>query len=280
MAKYLLSILIIFSAFNLLVSQDKPCCEITNAPNTMALFGSQEGFRNAHTEPVYFKLNDEKGKMITFPTDDGKTANAYEIKSTSGSKKFLLIFHEWWGLNDYIKKEADEWHEKLGDINVLALDLYDGNVATTREDASRFVQSVDNNRAFSIIRGAESYAGGDAVFATLGWCFGGSWSNQAAIELGKKCSACVIYYGMPEKNSERIAMMKSPVLGIFAKKDGWITPEVAEEFADAFIKTGGMIKILIYDAEHAFANPSNPNFDAEATADAKEKTLKFFKENF
>ena len=85
--------------------------------------------------------------------------------------------------NDYIKKEAEEVAVTLG-VNVLAIDLYDGKVATNNEEASKYVQSVVNSRAVNIILGARDYAGSGAVFATYGWCFGGAWSNQAAIELG------------------------------------------------------------------------------------------------
>ncbi len=268
-------------------SQDKKCiedcCETSSAgditaPNIMASFGNDEDFRIAHPTPVPFKLTDGKGKMITYKTSDGKDANGYEIKSEISTNNWVFVIHEWYGLNDYIKKESEEIFTSLGNVNVLALDLYDGKVAANSEEASKYVQTVENTRAVNIINGARDYAGPGAVFATIGWCFGGSWSNQTAIELGERCAACVIYYGMPEQNTERLAMLKAPVLGIFAKQDKRITTEVADKFEENLKSLNIPVSLYHYDAVHGFANPSNPKHDSDATKDAKEKTYAFLKE--
>ncbi len=266
-------------------TQNHSCCEDKgttgsdiSAPNIMAAFGNEQSFKNVHLQPLPFKLTDGKGTMITYKTSDGTDANGYEVKADKPTDYWVFIFHEWYGLNDYIKREAEEVASTLGNVNVLAIDLYDGKVASNNDDAAKYVQSGNNERALNIIYGARDYAGADAVFATLGWCFGGSWSNQAAIELGSRCKACVIYYGMPEQNINRLEKLKAPVLGIFAKQDARITPEVAEKFEENLKSLNIPVTIYIYDAVHAFANPSNPKHDAEATKDAKEKTYSFLKE--
>jgi carboxymethylenebutenolidase len=259
-------------------SQSKSCCEDMTGAEKMASFGGEKDFREAHLNPLPFTLTDGKGEMITFNTPDGKTGSAYEVKTEKPGSKFMLMFHEWWGLNDYIKKEAEELQSQLGDVTVLALDLYDGKVATNQDEAGKYMKEVQNDRALNIIKGAVDYAGTDAVFGTIGWCFGGSWSLQAAIELGDKCKACVIYYGMPEQDLNRLAKLKAPVLGIFAKQDGWITPEVVAKFEENLKSLNIPVDIKEYDAVHAFANPSNPKHDVEATKDAKEKSLSFLKE--
>lgn len=244
----------------------------------MASFGSDKEFRDAHPTPLAFKFTGGNGKMITFKTPDNVDANAYEIKADNTTNKWVIVFHEWYGLNDYIKKESEEIASTLGNVNVLAIDLYDGKVASNNEEAAKYVQSVDNARALNIIAGAKDYAGSDAVFATIGWCFGGSWSNQAAIELGDKCIACVMYYGYPEQSKDRLAKLKAPVLGIFAMQDKRITPEVAAKFEEDLKSLNIPVNIYEYDAAHGFANPSNPKHDADATKDAKEKTYSFLKE--
>ena len=276
----------LFCIVNISLSQKDPCCEDegttsaneTTAPNTMASFGNDENFKNEHPTPVPFHLTDGKGKMITFKTSDGKDGIAYEVKSDKATNNWVLVFHEWYGLNDYIKKESEEIVSTLGNVNVLAIDLYDGNVATNNDEAVKYMQSVTNERAVNIINGAKDYAGSSAVFATMGWCFGGSWSNQAAIELGDRCAACVIYYGMPEQNKDRLAKLKAPVLGIFAKQDTRITTEIAMKFEENLKSLGISADINHYDAAHGFANPSNPKHDVTATKDAKEKTYSFLRE--
>jgi len=301
MKTILLSFILIFSFMNISYSQKHDCCEeettVTEsktkpecceepgttgsditAPNIMATFGNDESFKNEHPQPLEFTLMDGKGKMITYKTSDGVDAGGYEVKADNPTNNWVFLFHEWYGLNDYIKREAEEVASTLGNVNVLAIDLYDGKVATNNDEAVKYVQSVTNDRALVIINGAKDYAGSDAVFATYGWCFGGSWSNQAAIELGDKCKACVIYYGMPEQNLDRLVKLKAPVLGIFAKQDARITPEVAGKFETDLKSLNIPVTINIYDAGHGFANPSNPKHDVTATKDAKEKTYAFLKE--
>lgn len=259
-------------------AQNKSCCSNDNLM-TFAKFSDQKDFRDAHQIPLEFTLQNAKGKMITFKTDDGKKANAYYIKSAKASNKYIFVFHEWWGLNDYIKKESDELYKKLGNVNILAIDLYDGNVASTRDDASKFMQSVKPERALSIIKGAIKFAGGKASVGTIGWCFGGGWSLQTSIMLGKQGKACVVYYGIVDNTPETFKNLNAPVLGIFAEKDNWITPEVFEKLEKNLTEAGKKVKIWAFNADHAFANPSNSNFNEVATTKAKELTLDFFKEN-
>lgn len=276
-----LTLILILSLVNISYSQaKKSCCEETTAPNTMASFGNDQSFRDLHPIPIAFKYMDSKGKMITFSTSDGKTANAYEVKADNASGKWILVFHEWYGLNDYIKKESDEIASTLGNVNVLALDLYDGNVASNNDEAVKYMQSVTNDRAFNIINGARDYAGSSAVFGTIGWCFGGGWSLQAAIELGDRCKACVMYYGFPEQNTDRLAKLKAPVLGSFGLKDTHITPDIVSKFEANLKSLGISADLKEYDAVHGFANPSNPQHDPDATKDAKARTYSFLKDKF
>jgi carboxymethylenebutenolidase len=263
----------------IVLSQSHSCCEDEmTATDKFASFGGDKDFISLHDAPLPYKLTDGKGKMVTFNTPDGKTGSAYEVKPDNAGNKYLLVFHEWWGLNDYIKKEADELQSQLGDVTVLAIDLYDGKVASNQDEASKYVQSVETERAVNIINGAVDYAGKDAVFGTIGWCFGGGWSLQAAMFLGDNCKACVMYYGMPEQDLTRLAMLKAPVLGNFAEKDNRITPQIVSKFEQNLKDLNIPVDIKEYDAVHAFANPSNPKHDPEATKDAMDRSLKFLKE--
>ncbi len=259
-------------------AQEKTCCS-TEKDDSFTKFSDQKEFRDIHQIPAAFTLKDAMGKMITYTTDDGKTANAYFIKSEKKSDKFIFVFHEWWGLNDYVKKESDELKSKLGDVNILALDLYDGKVAENREDAGKYMQSVVQERAKTIIKGAINFAGKDAKIGTIGWCFGGGWSLQASIMLEKQGVACVMYYGIIENTPETFRNLNAPVLGIFAEQDGWITPEVYGNLEKNLKSAVKMVTIKSFNADHAFANPSNTKFDKEATTEAKNLTIKFFKDN-
>lgn len=234
-------------------------------------------FRMYHEDPRPFTFLSRFSETISFPTPDGGTSSALVWKATNGnSHDWLLVFHEWWGLNDYIKKECEQLWTDLG-INVMALDLYDGKVATTRDSAVKYVQSAKTERGVAIVQGALAYLGKDAKVYTVGWCYGGGWSLQASLLAGNQAYGCVMYYGMPESDVSRLKALHADVLGIFANKDQGITPAVVDAFADRMKSAGKSLELHRYDAAHAFANPSNPSYNAEAASDAYKFALAFLK---
>ncbi|KAB7729008.1 dienelactone hydrolase family protein [Rudanella paleaurantiibacter] len=243
----------------------------------MADFAGDPAFRAQHAEPLPFNYVSAAGEMITFNAPDGKAANGFLLKAKKPSNKWLFVYQEWWGLNDYIKKEAEKFHGDLSDVNVLAVDMYDGAVATKQEDAAKLMQGADKNRLNSIIKGAIAYAGPEAEIASVGWCFGGGLSLQSAILEGKQAKGCVMYYGFPEMDVEKLKTLQTDVLGLFASKDGFISPKVVGQFEENMKKAGEKIEVKMYEADHAFANPSNPKFDKEATADAYKRALTYLK---
>ena len=257
--------------------QNSSCCKIS-ATEEFALLTSNTNFTMSHATPLPYKHLSETGKDITYNTADGKTAHAYELLAKEPSKDYIFVIHEWWGLNDYIKRESEKLYKELGNVNVLALDLYDEKVTDTREQAAQYMRAVSQERAREIIEGAIDYVGKDAEIGTIGWCFGGGWSLQAAIMAKSQAKACVIYYGMPEKDIQKLQSLHCDVLGIFGTQDSSINPKVVKEFEGNMGKAGKKLIVHNYDAVHAFANPSNPKYNKTATADAWSHTLAFFKE--
>jgi len=107
---------------------------------------------------------------------------------------------------------------------------------------------------------------------------GGSWSFTAAVAAGTQAVGCVMYYGFPEKNLDRIKPLKCDVLYIRGAKDGFIKLSDVEEFEKQVKNRGRNITMYSFDAVHAFANPSNPKYDAKAAAEAQTYSLKFLKD--
>ncbi len=234
-------------------------------------------FAALHPDPLYFEVKDPKGKQVSFKTPDGSNGTGYEISNKKKTKNFLFVIHEWYGLNDYIKQEAELLSNELDNVNVIALDLYDGKVAATADSAMKYMSGVKSDRLENIIKGAISYAGQDARIYTIGWCFGGMWSLQAAILAGKQGSGCVMYYGRPETNIEKLKQLNTDVIGFFGNQDKSITPERVTEFENNMKIAGKTLTVYRYDAGHGFANPSNPVFNKQARDDAHQKTLVFLK---
>lgn len=257
-------------------SQSLACCK-PSATQAFALLAANTRFRMAHEAPLPFVLKHKKGEDITFKTPDGQEGHGYEVKAGRATHNYLFIFHEWWGLNDYIRQMAEKLQVDIGDINVIALDLYDGKVASSPDMAGKYMQGVTDDRAKAIIQGALNYTGGSAKIYTIGWCFGGGWSLQATLMAGRQAAGCVMYYGLPEKDVDKLKALHTEVLGIFANKDGWITPQVVDEFAANMKKAGKKLTVHRYDADHGFANPSSPKHNEAATKEAYAYTLQFLK---
>jgi len=255
------------------------CCARPAGPNAteaFAMLATDKDFSGGHDAPLPYSYAGD-GQMITFKTTDGQTGHGFEIKSAKPSNKYLFVIHEWWGLNDYIKKEAATYAQEMPGVNIIALDLYDGQVASTPEEAGKLMQGVKTERAAAIIKGAQLYAGPKAQFASVGWCFGGGWSLQAALLGGKQTVGCVLYYGMPEKDVAKLKTLNSDVLGLFAEQDKWINPEVVKQFEKDMAAAGKKVTVKEYPADHAFANPSNPKYNKELATDAHQKALAYLK---
>jgi carboxymethylenebutenolidase len=279
MRKLLLLTFTLFTSFFTWAQGDMTVCH-TPVTEKFAMFASNKNFNAAHITPrAYVHVSQEGGKMITFKTPDGKDANGYLIKAKKPTDNWIFVIQEWWGLNDNIKRQAEDLYKDLGNVNVLALDMYDGKVATDRENAGKYMQEFKQERGTTIVKGAIDYVGKKAKIGTIGWCFGGGQSFQAALTAGKQAVACVVYYGMPEEDVEKLKTLNTDVLGIFGTQDQWISPAVVEKF-EANMKAAGKKAIVKnYNAQHGFANPSNPMgaFDEAAYKDAYQTTLDFFK---
>ena len=275
--KILIPVMLMFMTSLVLAQSRRSCCE--TATSQFASFTSDARFTAAHLAPEPLSFTPQTGSFISIKTLDGKDARVFEVKAARDTRNFVLMIHEWWGLNDYIRREAENLQKELGDATVLAVDMYDGNVATTPEQAGAYMKAVDEKRARAIISGVLNSLPADARIGTIGWCFGGGWSMQTTLMAEQRAKACVIYYGMPEMDGEKLSALAAPVLGIFGKKDQWISPKVVADFQSAMKKAKKNLTVKSYDAEHAFANPSNPKHNAKAAADSHKRALAFFKKN-
>jgi len=191
----------------------------------------------------------------------------------------VIMIHEWWGLNDNIKAMA---RRLAGEgFVVLAVDLYDGEVADTPTAAQALMARVtaapaaalDNlNQAYAYL---ERYALAPRV-ASLGWCLGGAWSLQTALSLPGALDAMVMYYGQVVLDEAQLATLDMPLLGLFGADDASIPVAEVQAFRVALNRLGKAADVRIYSGVgHAFANPSGGNYDAESAEDAWQRTVDF-----
>jgi carboxymethylenebutenolidase len=89
-------------------------------------------------------------------------------------------------------------------------------------------------------------------------------SLQTSLMAGKQATGCVMYYGMPEKDMNKL---KNPECACAPKlplrKMNGITPAIVSQFEKDMKGLKKPITIKSYDADHAFANPSNPKHDKQ-----------------
>ncbi len=218
------------------------------------------------------------GKAVTV---GGARAYLSLPAGTTSPMPGIVLIHEWWGLNANI----EHWADRLAGLGyaTLAVDLYGGAVATTPDEAMALMGKVDEAEANAVIAAAITYLAEDPAIlaprrAVMGWCFGGGWSLEAALD-HPELDAAIMYYGMPETDVSRLRTLEPALLGVFAERDGHITPEVVDQFEAALGEAGKPAELLRYDADHAFANPSNPAYDEANAADAWAKVVAFLEAN-
>jgi carboxymethylenebutenolidase len=193
----------------------------------------------------------------------------------------VIMIHEWWGLNDNIRAMADRLAAE-GYI-VLAVDMFDGNVATSPQDAQVQMKRVVDNPSLAVenLRQALNFVAdtaGAPTVATLGWCFGGGWSLNAAVEFPEEVDATVIYYGHVTDDEERLDAIQSPILGLFAEDDRGIQVQSVRAFESTLNRLQKEADIHVYPGVgHAFANPTGNRYDAASASDAWDKTLEFLR---
>ncbi len=200
----------------------------------------------------------------------GSSAYLSLPEGATGPVPGVLVIHEWWGLNDHIQ----HWADRLAAAGyaALAVDLYGGTVATTPEAAMAAMKSVDEARAQEILEAGLAFLRDDPRVkapktGVIGWCFGGGWSLRTAMTQ-PGLDAAVVYYGRIPEDLSGLAAMEAPVFGVFGERDQGIPVATVRAFEAAAKQAGKSVTVQLYDADHAFANPSSARYAAGPADDA------------
>jgi carboxymethylenebutenolidase len=220
------------------------------------------------------------GKMVEFPANGTKTSG-YLATPASGKGPGVLVIQEWWGLVRHVKNVADRFAAE--GFTALAPDLYHGKTASEPDEAGKLFMALNIAQAEKDLRGAASYLAGQSSTGKLGvvgFCMGGQLALFAAT-LNPAIGACVNFYGVHPNVKPDYAKLAAPVLGLFAEKDSFVTPQVAREVDAAIKKAGKQSEIRIYPGvDHAFFNDERADvYDKAAAEDAWQRTLAFFRQH-
>ena len=221
------------------------------------------------------------GERITFKAN-GTTTPGYLARPT-GRGPGVIVIQEWWGLVPHIESIAD----RLAAAGCVALapDLYHGRSATSPDHAGKMMMAMRVDEAERDLAGAIDHLAAQPEVSskkvgTVGFCMGGALSLFAASK-NPEVGACVVFYGGHPHIKPDLAALQAPVLGFYAGKDGFVSPQVVTALDAELTRLGKRHEFHTYpDADHAFFNDERPEvYDAAASADAWEKTLAFFRSN-
>src|SRR5499425_996124 len=222
----------------------------------------------------------QKTENVTYKSGDDTVTGYLASPNGVGKHPAVIVIHEWWGLNDWVKDQAQKFAAQ--GYMALAVDLYRGQVAKTPDEAHVLMRGLPDDRGLRDLQAAFAYLSSrpdvDATkIGSIGWCMGGGWSIKLA-EDQPKLAAFVVNYGSLPTDKAIIAKINAPMLGNFGAEDKGIPPESVQAFENAMKSAGKTENIKIYDgAGHAFQNPNNKEgYRPQATKDADQRIDAFF----
>jgi carboxymethylenebutenolidase len=220
------------------------------------------------------------GTIVEFQANGTKTSG-YLATPAAGKGPGVLVIQEWWGLVQHIKNVCDRFAAE--GFTALAPDMYHGQTASEPDGAGKLFMALNIAQAEKDLRGAATYLAhhsSTAKLGAVGFCMGGQLALFAAT-LNASIGACANFYGVHPNVKPDYSKLSGPVLGLFAEKDGFVTPQVARDVDAAIKKTGKQSEIHIYPGvDHAFFNDPRPDANNTAAADdAWRRTLTLFRQH-
>jgi len=220
------------------------------------------------------------GREIEFASN-GDTVKGYLALPRSGRGPGVLVIQEWWGLVDHVRDVCDRFARE--GFVALAPDLYRGETAADPDRAGRLMMGLEIPRAARDLDGAvkallDNPAVDGPKLGAIGFCMGGQLALFAAAR-NPRIGAVVDFYGVHPNVKLDLSKLEAAVLGIFAERDGFVTPEVAQKLEADLKAAGKRARCEVYPGvDHAFFNDSRPDvYDADAAARAWSETLAFLR---
>jgi len=222
------------------------------------------------------------GQNVEFSSNGG-TTEGYLAIPAKGKGPGVIVIQEWWGLVEHIKEVCDRFAAE--GYLALAPDLYHGKTAKSPDEAGKLMMAMRIDQAEKDLRGAAQYlvnheaSAGDKV-GIVGFCMGGALALYAATR-NSQVGACVIFYGGHPNVKPDLPNLQAPVLGIYAEKDGFVTPESVRKLEQQLKELDKSVEMHIYpNVDHAFFNDHRPEvYDEHAAQDSWRRTIQFFAEH-
>ncbi len=203
-----------------------------------------------------------KEEAVSYQSDT-TTFNGYITydESKEGKRPVVLVVHEWWGLNDYVRNRAKQLAE-MGYL-AMAVDMYGGGkTADNPGDAEKLATPYYKNpqlaktnldAAFAKVK---EYAQADtANVAAIGYCYGGYVVLNAA-KLGANYNGVVSFHGGLGGAPINKDLLRSKIFVAHGGADPFVPEAEVAAFKKGMDSIGADYKFVAYpNATHAFTNP-------------------------
>ena len=214
---------------------------------------ARAGIRSA---PVEYKVGDTTFEGQFFYDD-----------ADSAPRRAVLVCHEWWGLNDYAKKRAEQLAQ-MG-YAALAVDVYGKGVnAKTMEEAAKMSGALKADRpalrarvnaALTALKTRKEVDPKRIV--AIGYCFGGTTALELARSGADVAGVVAFHAGLVTPSPDDAKNIKGKVLVCTGGADGMVGPDKREAFIKEMEDAKVNYQISVYSgAKHAFTNPDAGKF--------------------
>ncbi len=228
---------------------------------------------------------------------DGDVAlEAYVVydDGIDGVRPGVIVVHEWWGLNDYVRKRADML-ARLGYV-ALAVDMYGkGKVTEHPEQANAWMNEITANvehwqrRALlglDILKNHKLVA--SSKLAAIGYCFGGATVMQMAYA-GVDLQGVASFHGsLPPPTADQGRDIKALIFAAHGEADAFVPAQRVNDFKKAMKNAGVDLQFVSFPGvRHGFTNPDagkygldNLAYDADADETSWRRLIDFFEKIF
>jgi carboxymethylenebutenolidase len=160
----------------------------------------------------------------------------------------------------------------------MAIDLYDGQVASNPHQARLLMDAVKQEEANAKYRAALAalQAGGRQI-AVIGWSFGGSQALHATLAAPDLVSATVSYYpyGDMPVEPQQLVRLKGPWMIQVGDHDFAFTADKLRTVKQAMTEAAKTLVVETYPAKHSFDRTNSENYNRLADEQARFSTSKF-----
>jgi dienelactone hydrolase len=198
-------------------------------------------------------------KEIEYDHDGTKPKGVLYYDDASKEKRpAVLVFHEWWGLDDYAKGRAKQLAE-LGYV-AFAADMYGGKVTEHPQEAGKMAAAVRMNQAAWLGRAQAALKVLQAQepvdkenIAAIGYCFGGSTALVLAYSGAPLKAVNTFHAALPTPTAEQAKAIKARVVIAHGADDAFISKESIDKFKAALDEAGVKYRFDSYPgAVHSF----------------------------